>query len=140
LTKVAAVDVVADYLASLPGEVRRLAHGEWGLTIPAETLGGEPLDIGLRVADGLLSAKAPALGPAEGLDPWLLLWWNRQTRHVRFACTRSREIWVHADLPAASVDEKQLDRLLGLVVEAVAAVRGYAARGDPPGAGNRVSS
>jgi Putative bacterial sensory transduction regulator len=134
LTKVAAVDVVADYLASLPGEVRRLAHGEWGLTIPAETLGGEPLDIGLRVADGVLSAKAAALGPAEELDPWMLLWWNRQTRHVRFGCTRSREIWVHADLPAASLDERQLDRLLGLVVEAVAAVRAHAADG------RRVSS
>jgi hypothetical protein len=123
---VAATDVVDSFLASLPGEVRRLAHGEWGLTIPAETL-GEPLDVGISVGDGLLRAKAPALGPAHGLDPWMLLWWNRQTRLVRFACTRSREIWVHADLPVAAVDERGLDRLLGLVVEAVVAVRGRAA-------------
>jgi hypothetical protein len=40
---VAAVDVVNDYLQELPGCARRLAHGEWGLTIAAETL-GEPLD------------------------------------------------------------------------------------------------
>ena len=120
----AAVDHVDEYLASLPGEVRRLAHGEWGLTVPAETLDGEPLDVGLSIADGLLRAKAAALGPADELDPWMLLWWNRQTRLVRFACSRSREIWVHADLPVAAVDQQALDRLLGLVVEAALAVRG----------------
>ena len=120
----AAVDHVDEYLASLPGEVRRLAHGEWGLTVPAETLDGEPLDVGLSIADGLLRAKAAALGPADELDPWMLLWWNRQTRLVRFACPRSREIWVHADLPVAAVDQQAVDRLLGLVVEAALAVRG----------------
>ena len=119
----AATDVLDTYLGSLPGEVRRLAHAEWGLTIPAETL-GEPLDMGLSVSDGLLRAKAPALASTDQLDPWMLLWWNRQTRMVRFACTRSREIWVHADLPVAAVDEEAIDRLLGLVVEAVVAVRG----------------
>ena len=80
--------------------------------------------MGLSIADGLLRAKAAALGPAGELDPWMLLWWNRQTRLVRFACTRSREIWVHADLPVAAVDQQALDRLLGLVVEAALAVRG----------------
>ena len=124
----AATDVLDSYLSSLPGEVRRLAHGEWGLTIPPETL-GEPLDVGLSIVDGLLRAKAPALGAADELDPWMLLWWNRQTRLVRFACTRSREIWVHADLPVAAVDERSIDRLLGLVVEAVVAVRGLPDRG-----------
>jgi hypothetical protein len=58
----------------------------------------------------------------------MLLWWNRQTRHVRFGCSRSQEIWVHADLPAAAVDERSLDRLLGLVAEGAIAVRDYAAR------------
>lgn len=48
----AAVEVVNDYLQGLPGDARRLAHAEWGRTIPA-----------------------------------------------RFGSTRSREIWVHADLP-----------------------------------------
>jgi Putative bacterial sensory transduction regulator len=119
---VPATDVLDSYLTSLPGEVRRLARGEWGLTIPPDTL-GEPLDIGLSIADGLLRAKAPVGRTPDGLDPWMLLWWNRQTRLVRFACTRSREIWVHADLPVAAVDERAIDRLLGLVVEAVVAVR-----------------
>jgi Putative bacterial sensory transduction regulator len=127
----AAVDVVDAYLRSLPGGARRVGHAEWGLSIPAETLGGpldvgisKPLDVGVSISDGLLRVKAPALGPGHELDPWMLLWWNRQTRHVRFGSTRSREIWVHADLPASAVDEHALDRLLGLVVEAVATVRG----------------
>jgi hypothetical protein len=125
---VAAIEVIDAYVASLPGGGRRLADGEWGITVPGEAAGGEPLDVGLRIADGLLSAKAAALGPAPDLDPWMLLWWNRQTRHVRFGCSRSQEIWVHADLPAAAVDERSLDRLLGLVAEGAIAVRDYAAR------------
>jgi hypothetical protein len=76
----------------------------------------------------MLTAKAAALGPAPDLDPWMLLWWNRQTRQVRFGCTRSREIWVHADLPVPAVDELSLDRLLGLVAEGAIAVRDYARR------------
>ena len=124
----AAVDVVEAYLLTLPGRRRRLAHAEWGLTVPAESAGGEPLDVGLSIADGLLRVKAPALGPSGDLDPWMLLWWNRQTRHVRFGCTRSRELWVHADLPVTAIDERALDRLLGLVVEGAAAVREYARR------------
>jgi hypothetical protein len=61
----------------------------------------------------------------------MLLWWNRQTRLVRFSCTRGRDIWVHADLPVAAADERGVDRLLGLVVEAAVAVRGRPA-GSPP--------
>jgi hypothetical protein len=119
-----APQVVDAYLASLPAlRGRRLAHGEWGITIPAESAGGEPLDVGLRLADGLLRAQAVARHGAGDLDPWMLLWWNRQTRLVRFGCTRSRDIWVHADLPAPGVDERALDRLLGLVAEAAVSVR-----------------
>jgi hypothetical protein len=125
---VAATDVVDAYLDSLPGETRRLADGHWGLTVPADNAGGQPLDVGLLLSDGMLRAQAPAAWPEDGMDPWMLLWWNRQTRYVRFACTRSREIWVHADVPAGAVDERALDRLLGLVVEGAVAVRDYAAR------------
>jgi hypothetical protein len=124
----AAVDVVTGYLSGLPAESRRLAHAEWGLTLPPETAGGEPLDVGIRIADGLVRAKAAALGPAGDLDPWMLLWWNRQTHQVRFGCTRSREIWVHADVPVAALDASALDRLLGLVTEAALAARDYARR------------
>ena len=125
----AATDLVDAYLASEPDlGARRLAHGEWGISVPAEALGEHSLDVGLRIADGLLRAQALALpGAAELVDPWMLLWWNRQTRLVRFACTRGGDIWVHADLPVAAVDERGVDRLLGLVVEAAVAVRQRAA-------------
>jgi hypothetical protein len=122
---VAAPEVVDAYLDSLPAlGARRLAHGEWGLTVPGEELDGAPLDIGLRVADGLLRAQAVALHGGGDLDPWMLLWWNRQTRLVRFGCTRSRDVWVHADVPAPELDARGVDRLLGLVVEGALAVRG----------------
>jgi hypothetical protein len=54
----------------------------------------------------------------------MLLWWNRQTRLVRFGCTRSLDIWVHADIPVSDADERGVDRVLGLVTEAVVSVRG----------------
>ena len=131
----AAADVIDAYVSALPGGGRRLAHGEWGITVPADVLGGHPLDVGVRIADDLVRAQAVALPGAGDLDPWMLLWWNRQTRHVRYGCTRSRDIWVHADLPVAGLDERGVDRLLGLVTEASIAVRDYAtrARGAVPG-------
>jgi hypothetical protein len=124
---VAAVDIVDAYVEALPGATRRVAHGEWGVTVDAEHAAGWPLEVGLRLADGLLTAKAHALADAGEIDPWMLLWWNRSTRQARFACTQSKEIWVHADLPAGAVDERELDRLLGLVVEGAIAVRQFQA-------------
>ncbi|HET8822310.1 MAG TPA: hypothetical protein VFM57_12235, partial [Thermoleophilaceae bacterium] len=118
----AAVDSVHAYLESLPNlGVRRLAHGEWGITVPGESVGGDPIEAGMRISDGLLRVQALALFGASDLDPWMLLWWNRQTRLVRFGCTRSRDIWVHADIPVSDADERGVDRLLGLVTEAVVA-------------------
>jgi hypothetical protein len=121
----AAVDEIETYVSGLPDlRARRLAHAEWGLTVPGEQLDGDPLDVSVRVADGLLRVQAIALFGGADLDAWMLLWWNRQTRLVRFGCTRSRDIWVHADVPAACVDEREVDRVLGLVTEAALAVRG----------------
>ena len=123
----AAVDTIDAYVQGLPGACRRVAHGEWGVTVPADQAAGWPLEVGLRLTDGLLTAKAHALSDPDGIDPWMLLWWNRSTRFARFAGTESHEVWVHADLPAAAVDERELDRLLGLVVEGAVAVREYQA-------------
>jgi Putative bacterial sensory transduction regulator len=121
----AAVDDVDAYLSSVEGlHARRLAHGEWGIEIPGANVGGEPIEASLRIADGLLRVQALALHAASDLDPWMLLWWNRQTRLVRFACTRSQDIWVHADVPVSDADARGVDRLLGLVTEAVVTVRG----------------
>ena len=120
----AAVDAVDVYLSGMPGlESRRLAHGEWGITVPGENVGGDPIEASLRISDGLLRVQALALYAAGDLDPWMLLWRNRQTRLVRFGCTRSRDLWVHADIPVSDADERGVDRLLGLVTEAVVAVR-----------------
>jgi len=120
----AAVDDVEAYLASIGGlDVRRLAHAEWGITIPGEHFAGDPIEASLRIAEGLLRVQALALHAAADLDPWILLWWNRQTRIVRFGCTRSKDIWVHADIPVSDADERGVDRLLGLVTEAVVNAR-----------------
>jgi hypothetical protein len=134
---VAATDVIEDYLGALPGPARRAAPGEWGLTVAPENAAGWPLDVGLRLADGLLTVKAHALSDSEGLDPWMLLWWNRATRLARFAGTESREVWVHADLPATAVSERELDRLLGLVVEGAVAIRELQAAKRARAAGTR---
>ena len=129
----AAVDVVDAYVSSLPGETRRLGHAEWGITLAPEAAGGWALDLGLRIADELLRAQAFALPADELVDPWILLQWSRQTRLVRFASTRSRDLWVLGDTPVAGLDERGVDRLLGLVVEGALALRGYAAGLREPG-------
>lgn len=122
----AAADVVNEYLSALPGTTRRLAHAEWGLTVDADAAAGWPLDIGLRIGDGLLRAQALVASFDEMLDPWLFLAWNRQTRYVRFGCSRSGDIWIHGDLPVDAVDARSVDRLLGLVAEGAAVARRYA--------------
>ena len=69
----------------------------------------------------------------EDLDPAVFLQWNRQTRIVRLALTRSGDVWVMGDIPVQAVDETQVDRLFGLTLEGVLAVRGYAkALAEPP--------
>jgi hypothetical protein len=133
-----AVTVVDAYVDSLPGTTRRLGHGEWGITLPADQGAGWPLDVGLRVADELLRVQAFALGASDAVNPWNFLHWNRGTRMVRFSCTRAGDIWVQADLPVSAVDERMVDRLLGLVVEgAVMARTAMASRAEPaePGEG-----
>ena len=134
-----AVDVVEQYVGRLPGETRRVAHGEWGITLSAEQARGWPLDVGVRIADGLVRVQAFALPADEAVNPWNFLHWNRGTRYIRFACTRAGDIWVHADVPVAAVDERQLDRVLGLVVEgavlARTAMAQHAEPASPPGEG-----
>jgi len=126
LVDMAALDVVDRYVNALVetgGEARRLGQGEWGVTVRSEATGEWPLDLGIRLVDGMLRAQAHALRASDALNPWNLLHWNRQTRLVRFACTRDGDIWVHGDLPAPAVDEPSLDRLLGLIAEAALAAR-----------------
>ena len=131
-----AVSVVDEYVQGLPGTTRRLGNGEWGITLPASQAGGWPLDVGVRVADGLLRVQAFALAASDDVNPWNFLHWNRSTRLVRFACTRTGDIWVQGELPVPAVDERSVDRLLGLAVEgALAARQAMAARAEPEATG-----
>ena len=135
-----AVFTVDAYVSALPGETRRLGHGEWGITLPPEQGAGWPLDVGVRVADGLLRVQAFALGADDAINPWNFLHWNRSTRMVRFSCTRAGDIWVQAELPATAVDEQAVDRLLGLTVEGALAARNAMAapaEPEPDGASER---
>ena len=120
-----AVDAVASYLEGVGA--RRLADGEWGLTIADE----HPLDIGIRVADGLVRVQAFAVPAADAPLDADALHWNRATRVVRFARTRSGDVWVQADLLLTTADAESLDRVLGLVVEASRSARAVAYRAAP---------
>lgn len=121
------IDAVSRYLESIGA--RSLAAGEWGLTVPDE----HPLDIGIRVADALLRIQAFAVPAAAAPPDEDVLHWNRSSRVVRFARTRSGDVWVQADL--LDPDPNSLDRVLGLVVEASRAARAAAYDEPPVGGG-----
>jgi hypothetical protein len=112
------IDAVSRYLDGVGA--RRLADAEWGLTIADE----HPLDIGIRIADGLVRIQAFAVPAPDAPADEDVLHWNRSTRVVRYARTRSGDVWVQAELfvDAAS----SLDAVLGLVVEAARSARAVA--------------
>jgi hypothetical protein len=118
------------YLAEIEAESRRVADGEWGLSVA--DVGGWPLHVGLRLIGShppLLRAQAEALGPGQ-VDEHELLFRNRSLAIVRYAHTGAGAVWVVGDLPASAVTAAELDRLLGLVVDAAGAVRRLAAALD----------
>jgi hypothetical protein len=112
------IDAVSRYLDGVGA--RRLADAEWGLTIADE----HPLDIGIRIADGLVRIQAFAVPAPDAPADEDVLHWNRSTSVVRYARTRSGDVWVQAELfvDAAS----SLDAVLGLVVEAARSARAVA--------------
>lgn len=114
------IDAVSRYLESVGA--RRLADGEWGLTVADQ----HPLDIGIRVADGLVRIQAFAVPAADAPADEDALHWNRATRVVRFARTRSGDLWVQADLFVDAASSSALDAVLGLVVEASRSARAVA--------------
>ena len=116
-----APESVADaYIASLGGAARRVAAGEWGITI--DDVAGWPLHVGVRLADGFLRAQAEVLG-SDQVSDHELLFRNRSLRVVRLAHTGAGDVWVVGDLPASAVSAAELDRLLGLLVAAATEVR-----------------
>jgi hypothetical protein len=98
---------------------RRVAPGEWGLTVPA---GGLDLHLGLSLRGGLLAAQAEVLGPGQA-DEHALLRRNRTLRLVRFAHTAAGAVYVQGELPEAAVSVAEVDRLLGLMVAAAEELR-----------------
>jgi hypothetical protein len=113
------------YIASLGAAARRVADGEWGVTI--EDAAGWPLHVGIRLADGFLRAQAEVVG-ADQLSDHELLFRNRTLRVVRFAHTGAGDVWVVGDVLESTVSPAELDRLLGLLVAAAIDVRQRAAR------------
>src|SRR3954451_11359360 len=106
---------------------RSLAPGEWGLTLP--DVGGWPLDIGLRLQRGVLRAQA-FVAPAGTVDEHELLVRNRGLLVVRFAHTGSGDVWLVGEVFQEDLDERVVDRLLGLLVQAAGDVRTLAAAGS----------
>lgn len=118
----AAAAVVAGYLAGIrwpDGAMRTLAPGHWGVTVEA---GGWPLDVGIAVRQGVLRVQAQALARGRA-DPHELLHRNRRLRLARYTHADDGAVWVEADLPAEAVTAALVDRLLGAVVTAAAAIR-----------------
>ena len=99
---------------------RRLADGEWGLTVPDVV--GWPLDVGVRLRRGVLRAQA-FVARAGAVDEHELLVRNKGLLLARFAHTGSGDVWLIGELLEEHVDEASVDRLLGLVVQAAADVR-----------------
>ena len=107
-------------LTSSEAPWRRGAAGAWGLVAEA---GGWPLDVGVAVRDGLLTAQAEVLAPGRA-EPHALLHRNRRLRLVRFAHTSAGAVWVQGELPlVAAADANEVDRLLGLLVQAAGEAR-----------------
>jgi hypothetical protein len=113
------VATVDAYLRGLDADWRRVAEGEWGLTVDAA---GWPLHLGLAWRDGLLRGQGEALAP-DALSDHELLHRNRSLVLVRYAQTGVGATWVMGELPAELVTPAWLDRLLGMLVEAATVAR-----------------
>jgi putative sensory transduction regulator len=116
---------VEESLRDSGAEWRRVAPGEWGLAVPS---GASELHVGLALRGGLLAAQAEVLPPGRA-DEHALLHRNRFLRIVRFAHTRAGAVYVQGEIPEAAVTPAEVDRLLGLLVDAAEEVR--AAVGAP---------
>jgi hypothetical protein len=112
-------DTVDTYLEGTEAEWRKVADGEWGITVDAA---GWPLHIGLALRDGLLRAQAEVVGPDQ-VDDHEILFRNRGLILVRYAHTGAGAVWVHGELPPELITPTWLDRLLGLLVDAATVAR-----------------
>jgi hypothetical protein len=111
---------VTAFLQGSSAAFRVVAEGEWGVLL--DDVGGRPLEVGLRVSDGLLRAQA-WVAPAGLVDAHVLLHRNRLRTVARYAHSSGGDVWVHGEIPVRAVCDPELDRLLGALVEAAAVVR-----------------
>jgi hypothetical protein len=119
-------DSVDQYLQGLEAASRRVADGEWGVTIA--DAGGWPLDIGLRLDRGVLRAQAEVLAPDQ-ISDHELLFRNRSLMFVRYAHTSAGAVYVMGELPPELITAEWLDRLLGMLLDAAIVARHRAAAG-----------
>ena len=115
------------FISALEVDHRRVAEGEWGLSLEAA---GWPLHIGVAWRDGLLRIQAEALSP-DALSDHELLFRNRGLVLVRYAHNGAGATYVMAELPEELVTPLWLDRVLGMVVDAVIVARHRAQAGSP---------
>ena len=113
---------VEDSLCESGATWRRVAPGEWGLTVSA---GGADLHIGLALRGGMLAAQAEVAGPGA-LSEHALLRRNRTLRIVRFSHTVAGAVYLQGEVPEGAVTVAEVDRLLGLLVAAAEEARGSA--------------
>jgi hypothetical protein len=111
-TETDAAAAIEAYLDALDGDTRRVAAGEWGLSVDAA---GWPLHVGVALRDGLLRAQAEVVEPGR-IDDHVLLHWNRSLPLVRFSHSGAGAVWVQGDLPLEAVSAKRLDEFLGLLL------------------------
>ena len=123
-TETDAAAAVETYLDALDGETRRVAAGEWGLSVDAA---GWPLHVGVALRDGLLRAQAEVVEPGR-IDDHVLLHWNRSLPLVRFSHSGAGAVWVQGDLPVEAVSAERLDGFLGLLVRVAIQAREAASR------------
>ena len=121
---IATVDAFLEGLAD--AEWRRVAEGEWGITLEAA---GWPLHIGLAWRDGVLRVQTEALAP-DRIDDHELLYRNRGLTLVRYAHNGAGAVFVMGELPPELVKPLWLDRLLGMLVDAAIVARHRSAAGS----------
>jgi hypothetical protein len=115
----AAAETLDAFMSSLSTGARRVADGEWGLTLDAA---GFPLEVGVSLRGPLLRAQAAVL-PAGVIDPHQLLFWNRQAPLVCFAENSAGEVFLCGELPLEAVTAATLDSFLGLLLASATRAR-----------------
>jgi hypothetical protein len=115
-----ATSVVTAFLQDAVGHHLAPAEAEWGLVL--DDVAGGPLEIGLRLAGGLLRAQA-WVAPTGAVDPHRLLHRNRLEPLARYSHSAAGEVYVHAEIPERAIAPEELDRMMMALISAAEAAR-----------------